>query len=63
MGAMAGERPLVRLFLEGDRVMHEERLLVEFEYRIRVVRQGPDGALYLLSAEDDGRLLRLTPVR
>lgn len=60
VGAMAGKH-LVRLVLEDQRVQHEEKLLVELEQRIRDVRQGPEGALYLLTAEDEGRVLRLTP--
>jgi glucose/arabinose dehydrogenase len=49
---------LVRLELDGDRVLREERLLAEIGHRIRDVRQGPDGKLYLLD-ETDGRILRL----
>jgi len=54
---------LVRLELEGDKVTHEERLLEEIGARIRDVRMGPDGLLYVLTDESDGRLLRLEPVR
>lgn len=39
------------------------RLLTELGQRIRDVRQGPDGALYVLTDEDDGKLLRIAPVR
>lgn len=53
---------LVRLELDGERVRHEERLLVGQQGRIRDVRQGPDGLLYLLTDAPDGKLLRLTPV-
>ncbi len=53
---------LVRLELEGDRVVHEERLLKDQFGRIRDVRVGPDGLLYLLTDEADGALLRLEPV-
>jgi glucose/arabinose dehydrogenase len=53
-------RLLARLALDGDRVMHEERLLADYGKRIRDVRQGPDGRLWLLE-ETDGRLLRLDP--
>ena len=60
VGALAGMH-LERLVLDGDRVVREERLLVELEQRIRHVRQGPDGALYILTSEMEGRLLRLTP--
>jgi aldose sugar dehydrogenase len=57
IGAMAG-RHLVRLVLDGERVVAEERLLEDLDTRIREVRQGPDGALYLLAANS---LLRVTP--
>lgn len=50
---------LVRLQLDGNRVVHEERLLTDFGERIRDVRQGPDGWLYLLTDSDDGRIIRL----
>jgi glucose/arabinose dehydrogenase len=52
-------RTLIRLVLDGNRVVAEERLLQDLNQRIRDVRQGPDGAIYLLT--DDGKLLRLTP--
>ena len=58
VGALA-HRQLIRLTLDGDRVVGEERLLEGMAERIRDVREGPDGALYLLTDEDDGRLLRL----
>ena len=51
---------LARLELDGTRVTREERLLTELGKRIRDVRQGPDGKLYLLD-ESDGRILRLDP--
>jgi glucose/arabinose dehydrogenase len=54
-------RALVRLVLEGGRVVGEERLLTDLGARIRAVVQGPDGALYLLTDDSDGKLLRLTP--
>lgn len=50
---------LVRLTIEGDKVTGEERLLTGGNERIRDVRQGPDGALYLLTDSDDGRLVKL----
>ena len=52
---------LVRLQVEGDRVVGEERLLQDMGQRLRDVVQGPDGYLYLLTDEDDGRILRLEP--
>lgn len=58
IGALA-QRALIRLELEGDQVVHEERLLEQLEVRIRDVRQGPDGYLYVLTDEADGQLLRL----
>lgn len=61
LGALAGTA-LIRLELDGNRVVHEERLLADRGQRIRDVRQGPDGALYLLVDADDGKLLRLAPV-
>jgi glucose/arabinose dehydrogenase len=51
----------VRLRLKDDRVIGEERLLTERGERYREVVQGPDGALYVLTDEDDGKLLKLTP--
>jgi len=52
---------LVRLTLAGDRVVGEERLLAGLRERIRDVRQGPDGFLYLLTDSHDGRVLRVVP--
>ena len=60
IGALRGES-LLRLQLEGRRVVQEERLLKNLNERIRDVRQGPDGWLYLLTDNPDGRLLRLLP--
>ncbi|WP_298830334.1 PQQ-dependent sugar dehydrogenase [uncultured Piscinibacter sp.] len=52
-------RVLVRLGLDGGRVIAEERLLEDLGERIRDVRQGPDGWLYLVTDGSDGRVLRL----
>jgi aldose sugar dehydrogenase len=52
---------LVRLELDGTKITHEERLLQDLSERIRDVRQGPDGLLYLLTDNPDGRILRLEP--
>jgi len=52
---------LTRLVLDGETVVGEEKLLVDLGERIRDVRQGPDGALYVLTDEAPGRLLRLVP--
>ena len=54
---------LMRLVIENGRVTHEERMLRELGERIRDVRQGPDGAIWLLTDNPRGRVLRLTPAR
>jgi glucose/arabinose dehydrogenase len=54
---------LVRLPLDGDKVTGEERLLHDLGERIRDVRQGPDGALYLLTDASNGRVLRVAPAK
>lgn len=58
IGALVSQ-DLIRLQLEGGKVVHEERLLGELGKRIRDVRQGPDGYLYVLTDEDDGGLYRI----
>ncbi len=53
---------LERLVLEGDKVVAVEHLLTDLQERIRDVRTGPDGAVYVLTDDAaDGKLLRLTP--
>ena len=54
-------RLLVRLELDGERVVHEERMLVDAIGRIRDVRVGPDGYVYLLTDHPDGVVARLAP--
>ena len=54
---------LVRLEVRGDRVVREEQLLQGLHERIRDVRQGPDGALYLLTDNSSGRVLRIAPAQ
>jgi glucose/arabinose dehydrogenase len=54
-------RYLGRLTLKGDRVVGEEHLLTDFGAKIRDVRVGPDGALYVLASDPGGRILRLVP--
>ena len=58
-----GSQNLVRLTLKGEQVVGEERLLQDLQprERIRDVRQGPDGALYVITDNAKGRLLKLTP--
>ena len=52
---------LVRLVVDEGRVTREERMLGELRHRIRDVRQGPDGLIYLLTDSPDGLLVRLAP--
>ena len=54
---------LSRLALKGDTAVSEERLLQGLRERIRDVRQGPDGALYLLTDNSAGRILRVAPAK
>ena len=62
VGALAGQM-LVRLSTKGEAVTGEERLLTNLGERIRDVRQGPDGFLYLLSDDASGKILRVRPAR
>jgi len=55
-------RYLARLVLDGTRVVSEERLIERDFGRVRDVRQGPDGMIYVLTDESDGQLIRLQPV-
>ena len=59
-GALSAEL-LVRLELAEGRAVVEERMLEDLEERIRDVRQGPDGLIYLLTDHPEGMLLRLEP--
>jgi glucose/arabinose dehydrogenase len=54
---------LVRLELDGEKVVREERILRELRERIRDVRQGPDGALYVATDNSSGRILRIAPAK
>ena len=62
VGALASQL-LVRLEVDGDRVVKEERLLGDLRERIRDVRSGPDGALWLLTDTSNGRVLRVVPAK
>jgi glucose/arabinose dehydrogenase len=55
------EMRLVRLVIQGNRVTGEEHLLTDRRKRIRDVRQGPDGALYVITDEDSAELWRIAP--
>ena len=61
LGALA-QQALIRLQLDGDRIVGEERLLEDRGERIRDVRVGPDGTVYVLTDAENGRLLALTPL-
>jgi len=61
VGALAFQL-VARLELDGERVGQEERLLGGYGQRIRAVVQGPDGYIYLLTDDDDGRIVRLEPI-
>ncbi len=54
-----GSQKLVRLAMNGDRVVGEEWLLQDLKQRIRDVNQGPDGAIYV--AADNGTIYRVAP--
>jgi aldose sugar dehydrogenase len=56
------DQMLVRLQLDGEKVVKEERLLKNALGRIRDVRMGPDGLIYLLTDETNGVLARLDPL-
>jgi len=60
IGALA-QRALIRLTLDGERVVGEQRLLESLGSRIRDVEVGPNGAVYVLTDETDGKLLKLEP--
>ena len=60
MGTLRGQA-LIRLTLDGNRITGEERLLEDLGARIRDVRQGPDGWLYVMTDGKDGQVLRLQP--
>lgn len=60
LGALA-DGSLIRLSLDGDKIVAEERLLKELDWRIRDVRVSADGKVFVLTDESDGKLLRLDP--
>jgi glucose/arabinose dehydrogenase len=62
VGALV-DRSLVRLELDGEKAVKEERLLRELRERIRDVRQGPDGALWVATDSSSGRILRIAPAK
>jgi glucose/arabinose dehydrogenase len=62
IGALREQR-LVRLVIENGRVTGEEHLLTDRGHRIRDVRQGPDGNLYVVTDDENGELWRISPKR
>jgi glucose/arabinose dehydrogenase len=60
VGALA-QTHLTRLVLDGEAVTAEEKLLTDLNVRIRDVRQGPDGAIYVATDSPQGQILRVTP--
>jgi glucose/arabinose dehydrogenase len=59
-GGLSGLQ-LVRLEIEGERVLAEEKLLRDRCRRMRDVRQGPDGLIYVITDDDNGEILRIGP--
>lgn len=57
------ERNLIRLTLDGDKIVSEERLLSDQGKRIRDVRVGPDGTVYVVTDEDNGELISIRKIR
>jgi glucose/arabinose dehydrogenase len=62
VGALAG-KALVRLEVDAEKIGKEERLLTALGERIRDVREGPDGTLWLTTDNPAGRILRITPAK
>ena len=60
VGALAAQH-LARLTVDGEKVIAEERLLANRKERFRDVRQGPDGYIYALTDEANGKILRVSP--
>lgn len=60
LGTLRGQ-VLIRLTLDGRRVTGEQRMLTALGQRLRDVRQGPDGWLYIVTDGDEGQILRLQP--
>lgn len=60
VAALAGQH-VARLIIAGDKVMGEERLLLDQNQRIRDVKQGPDGSLWVITDDPSGRLIRVGP--
>ena len=61
--AALAEKSVRRLEMLGAMVLSQEIMFTELNQRIREVRQGPDGYLYLLTDSDEGKVLRVSPVQ
>ena len=59
--AALAEKSVRRLVMSNGTVLSQETMFTELDERIREVREGPDGNLYLLSDSDEGRVLRVSP--
>ncbi|WP_215397094.1 PQQ-dependent sugar dehydrogenase [Rheinheimera oceanensis] len=59
--AALAAKSVYRLQIEKQQIVHEQVLFSELKQRIRDVRSGPDGALYLLTDSDKGQLIKVTP--
>jgi len=55
------DKQLIRLVLSGNKVVHEERLLSYLGQRVRDVRQGPDGYIYVVTDDPKGSLYKIEP--
>ncbi|MDR7231873.1 glucose/arabinose dehydrogenase [Caulobacter sp. BE264] len=55
------EQHVARLVLKDDKVVGEERLFTDIGGRVRDVAVGPDGAIYVVTDEEDGKLIKITP--
>jgi glucose/arabinose dehydrogenase len=60
VAALAGQH-VARLVLDGNKVVGEERLLLNQHRRVRDVKEGPDGALWVVTDDAEGRLIRIAP--
>ncbi len=62
VGGLGGQH-LARLVIKDGKVVSEEKLLTGLDERIRDVRQGPNGALWVLTDDPNGKVLKITPKR
>ena len=62
VGGLRGAEIQRLVFNDGGLLVRQQSLLSELQQRIREVKQGPDGLIYVLTDQDDGALLRIEPV-